>query len=439
MHRRFQRAIAIAMGGSAAWPSYRGLLALFLLVRFFLSVGQHLSATLGTTFTMENLRVPYGDTVAIYMIRAGAGFLASVLVSTFVDRLAVFRVVQGASVIGAALRLLLAWDGGQWMPQAVQLIIICAALPLNDALFRLAVPVALKRILAIEYANDAALEQRRRNLFVAIFYALHNIGDIAANLVYYRWRTLGGVVYANTGVLYPSAAALLATAAIVTWMRYIAPRSDSPGIPLQETTHAMKSARFWRYLGTVLALVCVTSMFLHFELTLTKDLLVELGPGNPFPVLQSINPAMVFLLAAPVSWLLDRWQVGAFNALIVGTALSASGCLAMGILRVVPSVSAVAAYAVGLVIFSLGEVVWSPRVSSYALDVAPEGSEAFYQAVADLPNLLIVFIGPLMSHMLVDTYCSDTHCNGAMIWSILGLVAACTPFLLTLTRSWIED
>jgi hypothetical protein len=346
-------------------------------------------------------------------------------------------VVLAASLIGSVLRVLLAWNGGQWLHQAAQLVIICAALPLNDTFFRLAVPVALKRILAIEYANDAALEKRRRNLFVAIFYALHNIGDIVANLVYYRWR-VNGPVRANTDVLYPSAAALMATAAVVVWMRRIGPRADAPATPLQEPEHAMKSARFWRYLGQVLALVCVTSMFLHFELTLTKDLLVELGPVNPFPVLQSINPAMVFLLAAPMSWLLDRWHIGAYDALIVGTGLSACGSLLIGILRAVPGVSVAAAYGAGLVLFSLGEIVWSPRVSAYALDVAPEGSEAFYQAVTDLPNLFIVVAGPLVSHALIDTYCSDTHCSGAVIWSILGLVAAVTPFLLTLTRTWIE-
>jgi hypothetical protein len=147
---------------------------------------------------------------------------------------------------------------------------------------------------------------------------------------------------------------------------------------------------------------------------------------------------MVSLLAAPMSWLLDRWNIGAYTALFVGTGLAASGCLLIGILRAVPGVSVAAAYVVGLVLFSLGEVVWSPRVSSYALDVAPEGSEAFYQAVADLPSLLIVLAGPLVSHALVGAFCSDTHCNGAIIWSILGLVAAGTPFLLTLARTWIE-
>lgn len=440
MHRRFQRAVAIALGGTAAWPSYRGLLALFFIVRLLLSLGQHLSTTLGTTFTMENLRVPYGDTVAIFMVRACIAFLASVLVSSLIDRLPVFPVILGACVVGSALRFFLLLAS---VPRVAQLVLICTALPLNDMLFRLTIPVALKRILAIEYANDANLERQRRNFFIAIFYALHNIGDIVANIIFYRWRRAsGGPASANTDVLYPSAAALLATALIVVWMRCIAPRADRPTVPLHQEAatrhHALKSARFWRYLGVMLALVCVMGMFMHFELTLTKDLLVELGPASPFPLLQSINPAMVCLLAPLASWLLDRWRVDAHDALLIGTALSASGCLLVGVLRAfVPTISIVTAYAAGLALFSLGEIVWSPRLSAYALDVAPEGSEAFYQAMADLPALLIVFTGPLVSHALVDAYCNDAHCNGAMIWSILGLVATGTPLLLGLTRRWL--
>jgi hypothetical protein len=303
--------------------------------------------------------------------------------------------------------------------------------------------IALKRIVAIEYAGNSKLEQHRRNQFIAIFYALHNVGDIIANAVYYRWRLApGGVLAANTGVIYLSAAVLGAAALVIAIMRRVAPRADRPFVALQKETvlmHTVQKAQFWRYLGIVLILTCVSSLFLHFDLTLTKHLLIELGPHNPFPLLQSINPVIVVFLTPFMPWLFKRLDVAAYDVLIAGTALSALGCLVLGVLQAVPGMPLAAAYAVGLTLYSIGEAVWSPRLDAYALEIAPEGFEAVYQAFADLPTLPRIFITPVVSHALIDAYCTSTHCNGAAIWSILGLVAAFTPAALTLLRSCLKD
>lgn len=443
MQLRFQRGIALALNGTRAWPSYRGVLVLFLVARLLLSFGLHLSSMLASVFTMENLAVPYADTVAIFMINAIVGFLASLVVCAPIDRLPVLPLVLAACALGSVLRLLLAWGGPTWMPRVGQLLIVCATLPVNDALFKSTVPVALKRILAIEYANDRRMEQSRRNFFVALFYALHNIGDIVAHGVYYRWRVApSGPLAANTNVLYLSAAMLVATAACVLWMRRLGPRSDRPMRELTEPApymNAMKEARFWRYFGVVLALAFVSSMFQHFELTLTKHLLLEFGPTSPFPLVQSINPAIVVVFAPLLQWLLDRWVVDPYDILVGGATVSALGCLLIGLLQMLPLVSPIAAYSVGLAVFSLGEAAWSPRLLAYGLDVAPEGSEAVYQTIAEFPILLAMLIGPIVSHALIDAYCTQTHCNGAVIWSILGLVAAGSPILLTLARRWLRE
>lgn len=436
---QLRRGIAFALNNT--WPSYRGLLALFLVARFLLSFGLHLSGMLVSVFTMENLHVPYGDTVAIFVTHSIVGFLASLVVCAPVDRLPVFPFVFVACVLGGVLRLLLASGGPTWMPRVGQLLLVCAALPLNDALFRSTVFVGLKRILAIQYANDKRLEQSQRNFFVALFYALHNIGDIVANGVYYRWRVArSGPLVANTDVLYLSATMLGATAACVLWMRRLGPRADRPVREMKEPAPYMgilKEARFWRYFGVVLALAFVSSMFQHFELTLTKHMLIEFGPTSPFPLLQSISPSIVIVFAPLWQWLLDRWAVDAYDIFVGGAAVSALGCLLIGLLQML--IPPIAAYSIGMTIFSLGEAAWSPRLLAYGLGEAPEGSEAVYQVMAEFPVLLATLIGPLVSHALIDAYCTQTHCNGAVIWSILGIVAAASPILLTLARRWLRE
>lgn len=441
MNRRLRRALAIEFGGPSAWPSYRGLLMVFLLFHFLLGIGLHLSGVLTSTFTMENLNVSYRDTVIIFLLHACVSFFTGLITSEAIDRLPVFPIILVACLLGGVLRALQGWAAAvHSVPMIVHLIFICAAVPLNDALFRSTLSVALKRILAVEYASDSGLEQRRRTLFVAIFYALHNVGDIIANSIYYRWRIAeGGPTVANGEILYLSAAVLFLTALIVFWMRRIAPRADRPLLPLKKPEQTLKRPQFWRYLGVLLVLVCVSSTFLHFDLTLTKHFLIELGPRSPFPLLQSINPAIVIVLTPIVQWTLDRWALlETYDILILGSVLSTLGCLLLGIFQVVPHVSLVSSYVIGIIIFSVGETIWAPRLSAYALDIAPEGSEAIYQALSGFSYILAMIIGPLISHALMDAYCTTHHCEGVMIWLIVGLVSAVSPLLLILTRPWLK-
>jgi hypothetical protein len=343
-------------------------------------------------------------------------------------------------VVGVGLRIFTGTLGSH-IDRVAQLVLLCVALPLNDAFCRTPLQIALKRIIAVEYAGNALLETQRRDQFIAFFYVLHNIGDIVANGVYYRWRLApAGVLAANANVLYLSAVILASAALAILWMRWLAPRADRPLVTLQKETsymHTVQKAQFWRYIGVVLILTCIKSMFLHFDLTLTKHLIVELGPYSPFPLLQSINPCIVVVLTPFMPWLFQRLRVATFDILILGTTLSALGCLAIGLLQLCASLQT--AYAVGLVLFSLGEAVWGPRLAAYALEIAPDGFEAAYQSWSGLPDLLLIFIGPLMSKALITNYCTSTHCNGTAIWSILGLVAAASPLALTGMRSWLKD
>ncbi len=440
MYSRLRYAAARAFAGSAGWPSFRGVLALMLLVRLLNSFGLHLSGSLFSVFTIENMHVPFGETAVIYAFHGVVGTIMALLTSWSIDRLPMLPLIFGACVLGAAWRFILA---GLWasMDRFVQLLLLCVALPVTDMFFRAPLLIALKRVLAMEYAGNSELEERRRDLFVAMFYTLHNVGDIIANYIYYRLR-LGprDPSLANVTVVTMSATVLLVTAAVLAIVRRIAPHADRPSIDTARKSvlsQTFSSSDFRRFAATTLILTFVTSTFQHFDLTLTKQLLVELGPRNPFPLLQNINPVVITVLTPVMPLLLGYLELETYDVLIIGTSFSALGCLLVGLLTFSAMVSVETALAIGLFFFSVGESIWAPRLISFGLK-APMGFDAVYQALAGLPNLLLVFLSPVVSSLLIAHFCSEHHCDGGAIWSLIGLIAAVSPIGLAVASRWLR-
>ena len=87
-----------------------------------------------------------------------------------------------------------------------------------------------------------------------------------------------------------------------------------------------------------------------------------------------------------------------------------------------------------LVVFSIGEAFYSPRVYEYAAAIAPKGQEASYGALAYLPFLI--------GKLLVGTARLDSggFCPGGrsatpgMMWLIFALAASVAPVGLLVFR-----
>jgi hypothetical protein len=89
-----------------------------------------------------------------------------------------------------------------------------------------------------------------------------------------------------------------------------------------------------------------------------------------------------------------------------------------------------------VILYSVGESFYSPRVYEYAAAIAPKGQEASYGALSYVPLLLAkLLIGTFLSSLLVR-YCPETgprHSN--TMWLIVGLTSLVAPLgLLTLRR-----
>jgi len=82
------------------------------------------------------------------------------------------------------------------------------------------------------------------------------------------------------------------------------------------------------------------------------------------------------------------------------------------------------------VIFTIGEAIWSPRLTQFMAEVAPRGREGSYIALSYLPYFGAKFIAGPMSGWLLKTYVpegAESYPNHLMVWVWIGLMASLTP------------
>jgi hypothetical protein len=433
---RLRRAASLAFGNTKR--SFRGILTLMLVLRFFLSLAQHLGEPLSSTFLIENLQLSSSETTSLYTFRNLVGSFTEIGASLMIDSLPTMPLVLGAGVLGIILRVVVVTAPLRF----ARVVVIAAVLPACETFLYIPLNVALKRIIIAEYAGNDILTSKQIKQYVSYFYTIHNIADVIGNAMYYHWRqTSPTPVDANVQMILASAVSLACAALVLILIRTLAPRADRPSTsrPSMMCQFTFKSRAFWAFFSLVLSVTAVMSLFTHLELTLIRHLLIELGPKNVFPILRAINPCIVIIVTPFMPWFLQTvFELSVPQSLMVGTAVSALGCLVTGLVfAAFPQWPLWIGFAIGLVLFSIGEVVWSPLLAAYSLEGAPEGHEAIYQSLAQLPRLVTIFFAPFSSHRLIELFCTATHCHAAGIWTSVGLMGSVTPFALILAQRWL--
>ena len=136
--------------------------------------------------------------------------------------------------------------------------------------------------------------------------------------------------------------------------------------------------------------------------------------------------ASVFVLALPTAW---------FQGLADGPAGWAVGHLYLGLTgNVNPWYLMLFLF---VVLYSLGEAFYSPRVYEYAAAIAPKGQEASYGALSYVPFFLAKLFVGTFSGVLLARYCPETGPRSAQtMWLIIALIALIAPVgLLVLRRA----
>jgi len=89
-----------------------------------------------------------------------------------------------------------------------------------------------------------------------------------------------------------------------------------------------------------------------------------------------------------------------------------------------------------VVLLSVGEAFYSPRVYEYAATIAPKGQEASYAALSYVPFLLAKLLIGTFSGMLLARYCPEHGVrHSETMWLFVAVTATIAPVgLITLRR-----
>ena len=200
------------------------------------------------------------------------------------------------------------------------------------------------------------------------------------------------------------------------------------------------------------------AIFLQMDYVFPKFADREIAARAPVGKLANINGWMIILLVPVIGALTQRFS--AYRMVIVGGIICAAGVFIMAL----PPEWFIAAANSGpgqwlghsylgltgaihpyyimagiyLVVFSIGEAFYSPRVYEYAAAIAPKGQDASYGALAYIPFL----IGKLLvgtSGWILAAFCpAEGPRRSNLMWLIFALAASIAPLGLILFQRFIR-
>ncbi len=201
--------------------------------------------------------------------------------------------------------------------------------------------------------------------------------------------------------------------------------------PLKIAKELFGEKPFHRYLLFVGLLAMVRLMFQHAFMTFPKYVTREMGAAYPFGKVWAINPIMIIILV-PIVTALTRHR-SAYSCIIAGAFISALSPFVL-------CLGATHATFVGMVVvLSVGEALWSPRVYEYAATIAPRGRESSYMGLSYLPLFVAkIVVGPLSGFLLAHYVPEQAPRRSEIMWLIIGVMTLAGPLLMLFLRKTIE-
>lgn len=373
-----------------------------------------LTLHLGTT-------VGLGDVTAGRLVSylTGALTLFMTFFGTLVDRYGVRRMATVTILASFAGRLLLV--GAPWLPGTFYVVLLALTLmAFGGGLLQTAIYSAVKQ----------ATDDKTSAVGFSLIYALMNLGIVLESLASSPVRAAWG----TTGVF-----AMCAGLTLVYLVVHLVGFPKDAGRPVESPAQAASHAS-WRehpladprFLFFIFILLGVRTLFAHQWLTM-PDYVVRAYPeevGARFEWINGLNP-LIIVIGTPLVAALTR-KVPVLRMMIVGTAVSA---LATLLLVPGPNLAALLTY---VIVFSIGEALWSSRFLEYVAAIAPPERMGVYMGVANIPWFLAKFTTGLYSGAMLAAYVpKDGPQDSGTMWLIYLGVALTSPVGLLLARRWL--
>ncbi|MBC7658569.1 MAG: MFS transporter [Chitinophagaceae bacterium] len=237
--------------------------------------------------------------------------------------------------------------------------------------------------------------------------------------------------------------------------------------PAQILKELISETAFWRFVVLASLLLGVRAVFVYVYLLMPKYWIRTLGENAAVGTLNAINPVLIvigLILFIPIA---NKFNI--FKMLIFGATISCLSLFALVMpwqsvgagLGVVHNIFPVewlantfnnsyyAMSVISMLLLSVGEVLWSPKLQEYTAAIAPEGQEGTYLGLSLLPWFVAKTVVSLISgHMLsrwVPEGVGEKLRAGTLpfwespeaMWLILGIFALAGPFIAYLMQDWL--
>jgi MFS family permease len=215
---------------------------------------------------------------------------------------------------------------------------------------------------------------------------------------------------------------------------------------------------FARIIVFFLLIGFLKAIFLQMDYVFPKFADRAIAPRAPVGKLANINGWMIILLVPVIGALTQKFS--AYRMVIVGGAICAAGVFIMAL----PTAWFVAAANTGvgqwlghgylgldgpvhpyyvmaalyLVVFSVGEAFYSPRVYEYAAAIAPPGQEASYGALAYIPFLVGKLLVGTTGWILAAFVPENGPRRPELMWLTFALAASVAPIGLLVFSRYIR-
>jgi dipeptide/tripeptide permease len=408
----------------------------------------------------------------------------TVVVGPLTDALGLRRTFFLGVVICAVSRAVMAFSNVQWLALAGGMF----PLAVGEALSTPVLVAAVRR-----YSNT-----RQRSISFSLFYMMMNVGFFIAGFLFDGVRRglgehghltlplLGAQLTTYRALLLVSLGVELTLFPAIYFLREGAEATDEglritplPPRPLGQNLWAsmcrvvrdsavesgkllvklFQQAGVYRLLAFLLLIAFLKVVLMQIYYVYPKFGIRELGDGAPVGRLWAINSILIVCLLPLVGALTQKYP--AYRMVTLGSIFTAASVFILAL----PTAWFVtlANGAVGdwlghwylglsgpvhpyyvmillfVVLFSIGETFYSPRVYEYAAAIAPKGLEASYSALSYVPFLFAKLLTGTFGGILLARYCpAEGERHSATMWLIVGITATVAPIGLIALRSLIR-
>ena len=188
---------------------------------------------------------------------------------------------------------------------------------------------------------------------------------------------------------------------------------------------------FWKFVTMIVLLMGVRIVYRHLDATFPKYMIREFGKEVMYGSIIAINPFLIVILIpifAPLSYQFSAYTQITFGALVTSISpffLALDNQMWSAIMFVV--------------ILSIGEALWSPRLYEYTINITEEGKEGIYMALASSPMFIATLITGATSGLFLESFCPEHGKRESWkMWSMIGAITLTSPILLYFFKNRIE-